>query len=83
MTFPQNEQLYDSISKQVRARHGNKMSQNAGREIAEEYAREGGQMVGSKKEANPKLLDKEKEAEDRKKQKIAAQKRKKKQSNLL
>ena len=83
MTFPQNEQMYDRISERIRAGHGGKMSRNAGREIAAEYAREGGQMVASKQDANPKLLDKKKEAEDREKSKEAEKKRKKKQSGLL
>jgi hypothetical protein len=83
MTFPANEQLYDNISSQVRARHGGKMSRTAGREISEEYTRAGGQYVDSKRDADPKLLDKKKEAEDRKKHKLAEQKRKKKQSGLL
>jgi len=83
VTFPSNQQLYDNISKQIRARHGGKMSRTAGREIAQEYAREGGQYVDSKSQADPKFIDKKKEAEDKKKRKIAEQKRKKKQRGLL
>lgn len=83
MTFPANEQLYDNISKQIRARHGGKMSQTAGREISQEYSREGGQYVDSKRDADPKFLDTKKENEDRVKRKVAEQKRKKKQSGLL
>lgn len=83
MTFPQNEQMYDRISERIRASHGGKMSENVGRQIAQEYAREGGQMVASKKDANPKLLDKDKEARDKQKRKVAEQKRKKKQRGLL
>ena len=86
--LPANPKLWNSLREQARAKFPHSGSSGAlpfpaAKWLSEEYARQGGQYVSSKRDIDPKLRDYDQEAEDAKKRKEQELKRKKKKANLL
>jgi hypothetical protein len=83
---PANPKLWNLLLGQAKAKYPSR-SKNlafpASKWLREEYARQGGKFVASKREVDPKLRDVKKDAEDAKKRKIAEKKKKQKQLGFL
>jgi hypothetical protein len=75
LMFPKNQQLWESIRARVKASHGGKNSFYVNQAASDEYAREGGEWVDNKSQADPRFIDKQKEAKDKLKRKQQEQKR--------
>jgi hypothetical protein len=83
---PANPKLWNLLLRQAKAKYPSR-SKNlafpASKWLREEYARQGGSFVGSKKDVDPKLRDVKQEQEDSKKRKLAEKKKKQKQMGFL
>jgi hypothetical protein len=83
---PANPKLWNLLMGQAKAKYpsrGKNLAFPASKWLREEYARQGGKFVASKREVDPKLRDVKKDAEDAKKRKIAEKKKKQKQLGFL
>jgi hypothetical protein len=79
---PANPKLWNLLRSQAKAKypsHGKNLSFPASKWLRDEYARQGGKFVASKRDVDPKLRDDRQDAEDAKKRKEAEKKRKEKQ----
>lgn len=87
--FPANEQLYAGIVKQAKAHWpprnpmNDKLPPAANEWISKTYTSEGGTYVASKSQANPALLDKDREAAKAAKAKKKKKENRKKALGLL
>ena len=71
---PANPKLWNLLMGQAKAKYpsrGKNLAFPASKWLREEYARQGGKFVASKREVDPKLRDVKKDAEYAKKRKIA------------
>lgn len=83
---PANPKLWNLLLRQAKAKypsHGKNLAFPASKWLREEYSRQGGKFVGSKKEVDPKLRDIKQDQEDSKKRKLAEKKKKEKQKGFL
>ena len=83
---PANPKLWNLLMGQAKAKYpsrGKNLAFPASKWLREEYARQGGKFVASKREVDPKLRDVKKDAEDAKKRNIAEKKKKQKQLGFL
>jgi hypothetical protein len=83
---PANPKLWNLLLGQAKAKYpsrGKNLAFPASKWLREEYARQGGKFVASKREVDPKLRDVKKDAEDAKKRKVADKKKKQKQLGFL
>ena len=80
---PANPKLWNLLRNQARAKYPSRVTKNlsfpASKWLRDEYARQGGQFVASKRDVDPKLRDEKQDAEDAKKRKEAEKKKKEKQ----
>ena len=75
---PANPKLWNLLKGQAKAKypsHGKNLGFPASKWLGDEYARQGGKFVGSKKEVDPKMRDVKQDVEDAKKRKEAEKKK--------
>ena len=83
---PANPNLWNLLLRQAKAKypsHGKNLAFPASKWLRDEYSRQGGKFVGSKREVDPKLRDVKQDQEDSKKRKLAEKKKKEKQKGFL
>ena len=83
---PANPKLWNLLLRQAKAKypsHSKNLAFPASKWLRDEYSRQGGKFVGSKREVDPKLRDVKQDQEDAKKRKLAEKKKKEKQKGFL